>query len=53
MELKNKYMGLVKTLIFLIKAEHPHFLSVDFEVYSKWKFLINLAVRLNRHYKSC
>ena len=46
-------MGLIKTLIFLIKSEHPHFLSVDFEMYSKWKFLINLAVRLNRHYKSC
>lgn len=37
----------------MTKAEHPHFLSVDSKIYSKWKFLIKLAIKLNGSYKSC
>lgn len=46
-------MRLIKILKFIYKAEHPHFLSVDKETYFKWKFLIKLAIRLNKNYKAC
>jgi 5-methylcytosine-specific restriction endonuclease McrA len=46
-------MRLIKILKFIYKAEHPHFLSVDKETYSKWKWLIRASVSLNKNYKSC
>lgn len=46
-------MNLIKTLVFLAKAEDPHFLSVDIKTYRRWKLLINLVMKLNRNYKSC
>jgi 5-methylcytosine-specific restriction endonuclease McrA len=46
-------MGLFNTLKFIYKAEHPHFLSVDKDIYSKWSWLIKIMVRLNKNYKSC
>ena len=46
-------MNLIKTLIFLATAEHPHFISVDSNTYKRWKYLINLSVAINRHYKTC
>lgn len=46
-------MKLIRTLIFLIKAEHPHFLSVDSKTYKRWRFLIKLSLRFNSRYKSC
>lgn len=46
-------MRLIKILKFIYKAEHPHFLSVDEETYSKWKWLIRASVSLNKNYKSC
>ena len=46
-------MRLIKILKFIIKAEHPHFLSVDVETYTKWRVLIKASVRLNKNYKNC
>ena len=46
-------MRLFKILKFIYKAEHPHFLSVDTETYSKWKWLIKISVNLNKNYKPC
>jgi len=46
-------MRLFKILKFIYKAEHPHFLSVDTETYSKWNWLIRISVNLNKNYKSC
>lgn len=46
-------MNLIKTLSFLLTAEDPHFLSVDNKIYSKWKFFIKIAVKLNKNYKNC
>ncbi len=46
-------MRLFKILKFLYKAEHPHFLYVDKNLYFKWKFLIRFIVNLNKNYKSC
>ncbi len=46
-------MRLFKILKFIYKAEHPHFLSVDKETYSKWSWIIKLTMRLNKGYKSC
>jgi 5-methylcytosine-specific restriction endonuclease McrA len=46
-------MNLIKTLIFLTKSEHPHFLSVDIKTYNRWKFLIKLVMKFNKNYKSC
>lgn len=46
-------MKLIKTLKFLYKSEHPHFISVDKQTYSRWKWLIRIAVGMNKNYKSC
>jgi 5-methylcytosine-specific restriction endonuclease McrA len=46
-------MGLIKTLKFLYKSEHPHFISVDKKTYFRWKLLIRIAVGMNKNYKSC
>lgn len=46
-------MNISKILKFLIKAEHEHFLSVDYKSYKRWKYLIKLAILLNKNYKSC
>jgi 5-methylcytosine-specific restriction endonuclease McrA len=46
-------MKLIKILSFIYKAEHPHFLSVDKTMYFRWKWLIKIAVNMNKNYKSC
>lgn len=46
-------MKIIKVIKFLIKSEHPHFLSVDRKTYRIWKPLIKLAVKYNKNYKSC
>lgn len=46
-------MRLFKILKFLHSAEHPHFLYIDKETYSKWKYLLKLVVKLNKNYKPC
>jgi 5-methylcytosine-specific restriction endonuclease McrA len=45
-------MNIFKVLKFLITSKHSHFISVDKNFYQKWKFLIVLAVKLNKNYKS-
>ncbi len=42
-----------KILKNLYKSKHEHFLSVDFEFYKKYKWLIRLAVIFNSEYISC
>ncbi len=46
-------MRLFKILKFLYSAEHPHFLYIDSETYSKWKYLLKLVIKLNSNYKPC
>jgi 5-methylcytosine-specific restriction endonuclease McrA len=46
-------MNIIKTLKFIITSKHSHFLSIDIKTYNKWKFLIKLAVMINKDYKSC
>lgn len=46
-------MKLIKLLKFLYKSEHSHFISVDKKTYFRWKWLIRLAVGMNKNYKSC
>ncbi len=45
-------MNILKVLKFLLTSEHPHFISVDKKYYKRWKWLITLAVKLNKNYKS-
>jgi hypothetical protein len=45
-------MNIIKVLKFILSSEHPHFISVDKKVYEKWKYVIILAVKLNKNYKS-
>ena len=44
---------MVKKLRTILKTKSSHFLSIDFETYIKWKWLIRILIRLNRNYKSC
>lgn len=46
-------MRLIKILKFLYKSEHSHFVSVDKTTYFRWKWLIRLAIGMNKNYKSC
>lgn len=44
---------LVKKIKTILKTKSAHFLSVDFKTYKKWKWLIKIAIRLNKNYKPC
>lgn len=46
-------MRLINILKFINKAEHPHFISIDKDTYSKWKWLIILVMSMNKNYKTC
>jgi len=37
----------------IYKAKTEHFLKVDFVFYKKWKYLVQLAVALNKNYVRC
>ena len=45
-------MNIFKVLKFLITSEHSHFISVDKPTYNRWRYLIILAVKFNKNYKS-
>jgi hypothetical protein len=45
-------MNIFKVLKFLSTSEHSHFISVDKPTYKRWKYLIILAVKFNKNYKS-
>ena len=44
---------LVKKIKTILKTKSSHFLSVDFKTYKKWKWLIKIAIRLNKNYRPC
>jgi 5-methylcytosine-specific restriction endonuclease McrA len=46
-------MKLIKTIRTIIKTEHSHFIHVDKKIYKRWKFIIKLALKFNKKYKSC
>ena len=43
----------LKILKNLYKSKHEHFLSVDFDFYQKWKFIIKLILFFNKEYIQC
>ncbi|CAG7580982.1 MAG: putative endonuclease [uncultured marine phage] len=45
-------MKLLRKLKEIFKAEHPHFIYIDYDDYKKWKFLYLFMVRLNKNYKT-
>ena len=45
-------MNIFKVLKFFITSEHSHFISVDKPTYKRWRYLIILAVKFNKNYKS-
>lgn len=44
---------LIRKIKEIYKAEHLHFLFVDFSFYKKWKWIIRIAVLMNKKYVSC
>jgi 5-methylcytosine-specific restriction endonuclease McrA len=46
-------MKVFRILKFIISSEEHHFLSVETSFYKRWKFLVKLAIRLNRNYRGC
>ena len=42
-----------KILKHLYKSKHEHFLSVDFDFYKRWKWIIKLIMYLNKEYIPC
>ena len=49
----NPNMKDIKILIGLYKSKGEHFLSVDFDFYRKWKWIIKLILFFNKEYISC
>lgn len=45
-------MNIFNVIKTILTSKHPHFISVDKNIYKKWKFLIKISVRLNKNYKS-
>jgi CRISPR/Cas system Type II protein with McrA/HNH and RuvC-like nuclease domain len=45
-------MNIFKVLKFLLTSENSHFISVDKPTYKRWRYLIILAVKFNKNYKS-
>jgi 5-methylcytosine-specific restriction endonuclease McrA len=43
----------IQILKFIKTAEHPHFLSIDNNIYRKWKWIIRIFILMNKNYKSC
>lgn len=46
-------MRIIKTIRNIYNSKHLHFLSVDYKVYKRWKWLILLSVKLNKNYIPC
>jgi 5-methylcytosine-specific restriction endonuclease McrA len=46
-------MLLLKKLKIILKSKDSHFISVDFKTYKRWKWLIKIAILLNKNYKTC
>lgn len=45
-------MNILQVLSFIKNSEHQHFISVDKKIYRRWKWLIIIAIKLNKNYKS-
>lgn len=45
-------MNILTVLKSILNSEHSHFISVDKSFYKRWKWLVILAVKLNKNYKS-
>ena len=45
-------MNIFTVLKSILNSEHSHFISVDKSFYKRWKWLVILAVKLNKNYKS-
>jgi len=43
----------LRRIIGFYKSTHPHFLSVEYKFYRKWKHVIKLAISLNKKYVPC
>lgn len=46
-------MKFIKILKKLFKEKNEHFLSVDGEIYDRYKYLIKIIMFFNKKYKSC
>ena len=44
---------MIGKLIEIVKARHQHFLHVDYNFYKKYKWIIKVAVLINRNYIGC
>lgn len=44
---------LLRKIKEIYRAEHSHFLFVDYTLYKKWKWIIRITVLLNKKYVSC
>jgi hypothetical protein len=46
-------MNILRTIIYLLKVKQEHYISVDYKIYKRWKYLIILSVLINRNYRNC
>jgi 5-methylcytosine-specific restriction endonuclease McrA len=46
-------MNIIEVIKFIRKSKDQHFISVDKEMWSKWAWLIRIAVWSNKNYVSC
>lgn len=46
-------MKILKVLNSIIKSKDTHFLSVEDNIYNKWKIIIRFVVKFNKNYRPC
>lgn len=46
-------MKVIKIFKFIISSKDQHFISVEDKFYKRWKFLIKLAIKMNKNYRHC
>jgi 5-methylcytosine-specific restriction endonuclease McrA len=46
-------MQIVKVIKNILKARDLHFISVDQDTWSKWSWIVKIAVRYNKNYVPC
>jgi 5-methylcytosine-specific restriction endonuclease McrA len=46
-------MNILKVIKYILKSKDHHFISVDYCVWKKWNWLLQIIIRFNKNYVPC
>jgi 5-methylcytosine-specific restriction endonuclease McrA len=46
-------MMIFETIKYILKSKDEHYLSVSYDIFKRWKYIILMMVLFNRRYKKC